>query len=342
MRISKVDGGNGRTAWTWSSSRLLFALVAALSLLGCDAGKEPYNQGVALEEQGKLVEAAAQYDAVCRRAPDSKLCAPSVTRSAEARLHAAEDLVRAMKFEDASKLLEGVRDSHDDAGRTKANDRLKSLDLVQGLKWEAAQRKPDKRAALVDVEAVGASGAPIAAKAAEWLARERPAILVSQAREACPSDQADCVPTCSKLERLRPGTPEATEANALREAWQQRADARVEQARRDKEKKLYPLRIQAEKLLQQSVQLYAAQKQHERCMVNVMAQPTLGDEVMGAVATCGDGSDLSRRKDKLDDQWRDLLAPLDSGEPLDSLAKRRDVAFENGEYTALKIDKPKE
>jgi hypothetical protein len=73
-----------------------------------------------------------------------------------------------------------------------------------------------------------------------------------------------------------------------------------------------------------------------------MAQPTLGDEVMGAVATCGDGSDLSRRKDKLDDQWRDLLAPLDSGEPLDSLAKRRDVAFENGEYTALKIDKPKE
>jgi hypothetical protein len=310
--------------------------------VGCDAGKEPYNRGVALEEQGKLIEAAAQYDAVCRRAPDSKLCTPSVARAAEARLHAAEDLTRANKFDDARKLLEGVRDSRDAASRTKADDSLKSLALVQGLKWEAALHKTDKRAALVDMEDVAASQAPVATKALDWLAHERPAILISQARDVCPSDQANCVAICSKLERLDPGTPEAIEAKGLREAWQQRTDVRAEQARREKEKKLYGVRVQAEKLLQQSVQWYGAQKQQERCMVNVMAQPTLGDEVMGAVATCGAGSDLSRRKEKLDEQWKDLLTPLDEGELLDSLAKRRDDALENGEYTPLKIDKPKE
>jgi len=41
-------------------------------IVGCDAGKGPYAEAVAMEERGQLLEAAEKYDSVCRRAPDSK------------------------------------------------------------------------------------------------------------------------------------------------------------------------------------------------------------------------------------------------------------------------------
>ncbi len=318
-----------------------FAAALVLSA-GCDAGKEPYNQAVALEEQGKLVEAAAQYDAVCRRAPDSKLCTPSVARAAEVRLRTADELIRGTKFADAKKLLEVVRDSHDSAGHAKAEATLASPAVLNGLKWEVALQDPDKAAVLADMEAVAASNTPIAPKATEWLTHERPAIFLAQARAACSTDKPECTYRCTRLENLHPGTPEAVEAKTLRDAWQQRADERAEQARRDQEKAQYPLRLQAEKLLQQCAQWHAAQRRQSDCMIAVMARPTFGDEVMAAVSECGDGEAITRRKDKLDEQWKETLAPLDTGELLDSLAKRWEDACDHGEYTAVKIEKPKD
>jgi len=60
----------------------------SVTLAACDAGKAPYDEAVTLEEQGKLAEAAEKFDAVCRRAPGSKLCPTATIRAAAARIKA--------------------------------------------------------------------------------------------------------------------------------------------------------------------------------------------------------------------------------------------------------------
>lgn len=82
----------------------------------------------------------------------------------------------------------------------------------------------------------------VAPKAKEWITRERPAILAAVVRAKCADDDTSCVAASEKLEKLHPGTPEATEAKALREAWRKRADERAEVARKDAEKGTYPAR----------------------------------------------------------------------------------------------------
>lgn len=167
----------------------LYPLLSICCLLspGCDAGKAPYNEAVALEEQGKLVEAAAKHDSVCIKAPDSKMCEPSKERAGVVRVQLADIQMKEFQFSAAKKLLEQVTEGGaSDATKKTARERLAGKDMSFGLRWEKASSLTDKRAALREMEAVVGSGAIAATKAKEWVEKEGPAIVAAETSRLYP------------------------------------------------------------------------------------------------------------------------------------------------------------
>ena len=55
---------------------IAFALLA-VAVLGCDAGKKPYEMAAAAEQRHELRAAMEGYDSVCITAPNSALCRPA-------------------------------------------------------------------------------------------------------------------------------------------------------------------------------------------------------------------------------------------------------------------------
>lgn len=85
-----------------------FLVVALIAVIARDPARAIYGDATDLEEQGKLAEAASQYDRVCRRAPTSKLCPPSIERAAVLRLGLADKAIEGFKFGEAEALLKIV------------------------------------------------------------------------------------------------------------------------------------------------------------------------------------------------------------------------------------------
>jgi hypothetical protein len=259
------------------------ALVAVVVVVARDPGRAVYDEAVRFEEQGNVGEAASRYDAVCRRAPDSKLCAPSIARAAAIRLRAADDAVQAFRFSEAEELLKQVSDAGDAALQAKARGKLTQPDLVLGLRWESALALRDKRAALETMEVLASSAASVGAEATAWLAKERPGILIGRLRELCPQDDGQCGPLSNRLEQLHPGTPEAKEASVLHAAWRMREDLRAQETRLARERALYPLRLEAEKVLKECVAVHAASEQHRQCMSARSKRTATARRVRGAL-----------------------------------------------------------
>ncbi len=188
--------------------RVVLASLTAVLLVCCDAGKEPYKEAVGLDEKGQLREAAEKYDGVCRRNPKSELCPTATSRAGALRLKLALQAMDGGKFADAEKTLKVVAETGDGDAKTKAEAQLASKDLIQGLVYERAVGKTDKRAALKDIEAVAASGTPIAAKAAEWLTKERPPLLLADATAVCVPPTSTC-PDRPRRAKARPSGPRA-------------------------------------------------------------------------------------------------------------------------------------
>ncbi|MFT3765035.1 MAG: hypothetical protein QM820_05905 [Minicystis sp.] len=218
-----------------TSGSLLLSVLLVLS--GCGkSGPDMLAEGAALEAQGKLEEAAAKLDLACAFAPKNPGCAAADGRAAEARIKAAEKAVAEGKFRAAERLFVLALATADEAIARRANDRLTSNDLQQALAYERALTLPDKKDGAGAMEKIAATKAPVAAQAKAWLDRERPGLLVAAAQAACgPAHEGSCSKAAADLRAAAVTGPEAEAAIALAE---------------EEERRVYPLRVNAEVFLQ--------------------------------------------------------------------------------------------
>ena len=318
--------------------RTTIAVVSGILLSACDEGKGIYDEAVTLEEAGQLPQAVEKYDAVCRRAPDSKMCDPSVVRAAALRIKLAEQLLQQLKFKEAEGYLKNVAGGDDDKTRKKAEELLASQDLTQGLLWEKAVAMADKSHAMGDIEVIAESGASVAEVAKKWLAKERPALLLAEAEAACkPNITKLCSGKCTRLVQLHPGTPQAAKAMQMGEmAREAEAKAKVE-AEATEAKRLYPLLVEAEKLIAQAQRYWQRDQAHDRCVLGSLAG---NPDPLVAIAQCGDATSHTRDSDKLREKWELLLEEIRDRDKVDVLKKRFNDAEEHGEYQKQTLQKP--
>ncbi|MFI5301093.1 MAG: hypothetical protein ACHREM_23665 [Polyangiales bacterium] len=314
-------------------SFVVLAISGGVLLTACDAGKAPYGEAVTLEEQGKLAEAAEKYDSVCKRAPDSKMCPPSVERAADVRLKLADQLVVAMKFGDAEKIIKLVADSGDAKSKPKAATALADKPLVMGLRWDRASALADKSAAWSDIEEIAKSGTPIAAKASEWLTKERPALLLAKAKASCtPAENLACTAACDALKAGAVGTPQAGEADGLLAAHSKAVDA----AKLAEAIRIYPLLVQAEDLLKAAAQEKKDADGRQACYLRSLAADP--DNAIGALAFCGETD--TKKVEKRKAAWDALVATIRDKAITDRLATRWKSAEDDGEYVRETPKKP--
>ncbi|MEP7126783.1 MAG: hypothetical protein ABJE95_37985 [Byssovorax sp.] len=214
--------------------------LALLLISSCTKpGRDVVAEAEALAAQGKGEEAARLFDLACCHTPEGEKCASSDRRAAEARITAAEKAMGAGQFLAAERLLILARATADEGAAQKARERLVSEDLMRGTAYERALTLGKTPAAQKAMEAVAATKTPAAALAKAWLDKERPAIVLGVVKAACgPEHEGSCSKATTELRAAALTGPESDEATAI-------ADA--------EERRIYPLRINAETFLQSFV-----------------------------------------------------------------------------------------
>ncbi len=272
-----------------------------------------------MEEKGQLLEAAGKYDAVCRRAPDSKFCPPSQTRAAKVRLDFAEQRMKELKFGEAHGAIAPVLESADSDAQKRAKSMAESPEMTMGLRWEKALSVPDKSSVLKEMEEIATSTASVAAKAKEWLAAERPTIWLTWAKEACAKPgEKKCVANCRAILETYPNSEQAAAAKNLLDAYHTAEVNRIQ-----------PLLAEAEKMLQECTKLWREEQAYSNCTLRQLAAD---DNPLRAVAVCGDHTAASRQSEKLDEGWAKLLQDIGDETRTKPLEQRWTDACEHGEY----------
>jgi hypothetical protein len=228
------------------------SLSLCLPLAGCDAGKEPLAKAAAEESEGKFAEAAAHYEEVCTKG--SKLCDTASKLVARLKVKQAWKLIDEGQYVKAAEALKASTQSSDPAAKRAAEEALKYFELTQGLAWEEASAMADKKQARPKMEEIAAAGALVSPKAREWIAKNRPALLLEQVKAACkPGGQGSCAEAGEALSSLHSGSPESAEAKGLVDAEYARIYTRIKEA---------------ENLLIQRVAIHDRDKLVERCVEN--------------------------------------------------------------------------
>jgi hypothetical protein len=234
------------------------SLALWLPLAGCDAGGEPLAQAAAEESEGKLAEAAGHYNEVCSKA--SKLCPTASKLADRLKVKQAWKLLEEGQYAKAAEALKAAAQSSDATAKKAAEEALKYSELEHGLAWEEANAMADKKQARPKMEELARVGALVSPKAREWIAKNRPALLLEQVKAACkPGGEGSCAQAGEALQSLHPGSPESAEAKGLVDA---------EYAR------IYPRLKEAENLLIQRVGLYD-RDQHVKDCVNTTWAPDM-------------------------------------------------------------------
>jgi hypothetical protein len=224
--------------------------AAVLAFAGCDAGKDVLAKGAEAEAAGDFAQARTLYQEACAKSP--ALC-PIATRQAEqVTLKEAWKAIAAGEYDKAKKAVEAAKAATDPAVKGAGEAASQYVEYAQGLAWEDASALADKEPALPKIEAIADLGVPVSALAREWVAKNRPAILLGRVKAACRAGrQGSCAETGKALATLYPSSPENAEAQALVMADYQR---------------VYPLLKQAESLLIQRVEVYDKDKIVEVCV----------------------------------------------------------------------------
>lgn len=232
-------------------SFVVFSLVMASASLGagCDAGKEPFLKGAQAEEKGDYAGAAPHYEEVCTK--KSPLCEAAQKRKARLSIKTAWKAVGEGRYKDAKTTLDSAQSSPDTVTAGEAAALLALPELVQGILYEEALAQADKGAALKGMEAIASEPSALAPKAQEWIQKNRPGLLLAEAKAACaPGGKSSCVLAARKLAALHPESAEAKEAEGLALA---------------NDKRLFPLFRELEGLLIQRVSVYDKEQKIELC-----------------------------------------------------------------------------
>lgn len=311
---------------------LIVPLVLALT--GCGkAGPDVFAEGQALESEGKLEEAAARFELTCASTPKKPGCATADGRAAEARIKAAEKAMGEGKFRVAERLLVLALSTADEETAKRVSERVASDELQQGLAYERALAMPDKKDIAGAMDAIAASKAPVAAQAKAWIGRERPGLLVEAVKVACgAAHEGSCSKAVSELRAAAVTGPEAEAAIALAE---------------DEERRMYPLRLNAEGLLQNFFVVKKRDDLIEGCklprdiMGGAMNLPGLFRDCIDAgygpshVLQAPEVDEQITKRRANDTVWRRAMKSIADPEIVEALEKRRGV-----DYKRLDIPKP--
>lgn len=308
---------------TTQKAPLLTALSLSLwlPLAGCDAGKEPLAQAAAEESEGKLAEAAAHYNEVCSKA--SSLCPTAAKLAERIKVKQAWKLIDEGQYAKASEALKAAAQSSDPATKRAAEEALKYFELTQGIAWEEASAMADKNQARAKMEEIAASGSQVSPKAREWLAKNRPAMLLDQVKAACkPGGQGSCAEAGEALSSLHPGSPESAEAKALVDA---------EYAR------IYPRLKEAENLLIQRVGIYDRDQLVAKCM-----ETTEGFDPVSHETECIEANTLAQMPtvEFLTKAWEKKLSEVGDPYYVKRFEERWNKAGEAGEHDPEPWPKP--
>lgn len=234
------------------ATNLGICAVAAILFSGCDHGREPLARGADAEARGDFAEAVTQYGAVCNSG--SSLCPLAVRRIERLKLLTADKALSAGEHRKARAALDLALASSDEGVKhaAEAMNLSKQLDFEQGIAWEEASTSAKPDDSLAAMESIAAASVPVAAKAREWLEKNRPRILLDRVKAACaPQGAGACAERGRELARLHPTSPENAEATRLVEADYAR---------------LFPRLREAENLIGQQVILYERDRKIYWCM----------------------------------------------------------------------------
>jgi len=307
----------------------LALLTAALSA-HCSSTSATFQQAEALEAQGKLEEAATNFDKVCAVDPKTPACADADAHAAKARLKASDEALTQGQYKKAKELLRTAQIGADEATAKDIDERLAKDDLKQGLLYESAAADPDKTIAFKTMEAIASTATPAAEKAKAWLTAERPAHLAQLVKAACgPRHEGSCSKTWAELQTLAGEKPPGfDEARAAAEA---------------EEKRIYKARFEAERFLGVFAQRGQRQKAYEKCLKDKAAE--IESEYERTTVCRGEAWEteaadrfLSEQND--DNLFRRRLTLIADPEIVASLEARKKEALETGTYTKVTVNKP--
>jgi hypothetical protein len=224
--------------------------AAAVALAGCDAGKDLLAKGAEAEAASDFAQARTLYQDACAKSP--ALCPIAIRQAEQVTLKEAWKAIAAGEYDKAKTVVEGAKAATDPAVKGAAEAASQDVEYAQGLAWEEASALADKEQALPKIEAIADLGIPVSVPAREWLAKNRPAILLGRVKVACKAGgQGSCAEAGKALATLYASNPENAEAQALVAADYQR---------------VYPLLKQAENLLIQRVEVYDKDQIVQICM----------------------------------------------------------------------------
>lgn len=297
---------------------LLVALLAA-----CSSKPTAFAEAEALEAQGKLAESGDRFESVCAAGPTSEVCAPSSARAAAVRLKAADKALEAGQLAEAVRLLRLARLTGDEATAKSVDERLARAELTEGLRYERALREADKQEAARAMTAIAASSASAATKAKAWLEREKPATLVEAVRAACgPDHVGSCSQSWAALQALPTTPPGFDEAAALA---------------REEERRVYPLRVEAERFLPIFAERHKKKEAFERCVEEHKNEPPRGCRES---TWDKDGVDRYDNEKNEENLFRRRLIAIADPELVKSLSERQKQALDSGTVTNVTIPKP--
>lgn len=316
-------------------------MIVVLLACGCSKpGRDAFAEAEALEAQGKVEEAARLFDLTCCYAPEGEKCSTSDQRAAEARIKGAEKAMDAGQFLAASGLLISALATADGASAQKAGERLGSPELKQGVAYERALTLGKTDEARKAIEAVAATTTPAGALAKAWLDKERPPMVVKAVKAACgPDHQGSCTRATAELRKAALTGPESEEATALAE---------------EEERRVYPLRLNAEAFLQNFAAAAKRDSLFEACKLPGDVQGA-GANIPGTTRNlcqsfCGCTSYIASPED-VDEQikkrqindviWRRTMRSIGDSDLVAALEERKKAAQEVAEIAKVEIPKPR-
>jgi hypothetical protein len=229
--------------------RALLIPAIAVLLAGCDSGPGLLASGADAEVAGNFAEARAHYQEVCDKG--SKHC-PLANRLRErATVKEAYKHIKAGELGKAKAALDLAKTAADPGVLAAADAALKSEEMVRFVEWSEAWQLADKDQALAKIEPLAGLGVPAAARAREWLEKNRPAILLERIKTNCKAGaKASCAEAGKELAALHPKAAENAEGQRLVKADYER---------------LFPHLKEAENLLIQRIELHDKDALVARC-----------------------------------------------------------------------------
>jgi hypothetical protein len=290
--------------------RALLIPAFAVLLAGCDSGSALMASAAKAEADGNYAEARARYQEVCDKG--SKHC-PLANRFRErTAVKEAWKHIHAGELGKAKAALDIAKTATDPGVIAAADAALKYDEIVHYVAWDEAGHLADKDQALSRIAPLAELGVPSAAKAREWLEKNRPAILLERLKTACKAGaKVSCAEAGKALSALHPKALENAEGQRL--------------VRADYER-LFPHLKEAENLLIQRVELHDKDALVARCTEKGGTD---------SAATC-EASVVGTRKlpteSFLDGAWKKKMEEIGDPHFVKRLDERYQAAAKSGEY----------